>query len=962
MYGDFLDQDVTAGEMWKNAAIRGGLEAMETVSVMPVSLMSSLRGASKAGKILRKGMHLMMLKGTLDTAVGMEWEATMNKETWEMEDYRKMASMAQFMVGAVGGAAANRYATRKGLTVKTKAANEGLEDFAKTITPGNIAEAKRLANARAPKLQAKIAKKTGLIENKAAADLDALKVSASGEKMALKNKASDEVAAFNAANINKVKAASALSKVNPNVVSLGPGSKSNVLSLGPAKPNTGLPALVPNNSSVPALITPNRSKVLIPNAKTKEAPKVGSIKEIQSKYVKEAAEMDKRHLDAASSISKERLDKIAALQSNAPGILNRANAMTLKRQDNELNAAFSKRSAKAKAALDEAEQQALAIHGTLIGNKLKARAQKRSGVSEEKLEASKPAVVAAAKAESKLDVFAKEKVALENKNKGVAEADKSPEDITEMKRITDGMAEEAKNLVGLKGAKNKLFSKVKEGSTFAGKGYNRALSVANTIPSSLAVSDGTSARGLARATINGNFVDDLTGNRFYQYTMEQATGRLVQEGFSLAEIEKYSLKQLREVLHKIDSDAKKAKEPVAKVDLIKRPKSRQAGGRLIESPAAGLVRMFQGGGKDEPMAYWGSGYDSERVAIAKKVASDKVASAKVAARIARNKVVAAQNVINRKTNSDFRARQAAKNKLISIKTNDIKPVGELTDVEIAAMRDKDVADAADKDKAAIAAKYDVLIAAAPKAKSTPWGLAEISKLTKGFKLSDLMGTNRILMESPVQDDVIAPVFQSRGVRDMPGFQESLNRTTLQQRYDGADSFASAQLSREMHNDGEKRRAELVTRNAGFVESSRDEEIANQNRNMESSINAMNSNTQRRNAAEANFVAQKVQARAQYETAEQKRKGTLANAAMAGLSDLAKSKKSANLTMQFNDAASMKSKWNNEYKVKYDTAVAAGDANKVKQIKSEFIELNKFDPDELDKQMMGIKTQFRALEA
>jgi hypothetical protein len=38
-----------------------------------------------------------------------------------MELSCKMASMAQFMVGAVGGsAAANRYATRKGLTVKTK--------------------------------------------------------------------------------------------------------------------------------------------------------------------------------------------------------------------------------------------------------------------------------------------------------------------------------------------------------------------------------------------------------------------------------------------------------------------------------------------------------------------------------------------------------------------------------------------------------------------------------------------------------------------------------------------------------------------------------------------------------------------------------------------------------------------------------------------------------------------------
>jgi hypothetical protein len=34
MYGDLLDDDVSAGEMWKNAAIRGGLEA-ETVSIMP---------------------------------------------------------------------------------------------------------------------------------------------------------------------------------------------------------------------------------------------------------------------------------------------------------------------------------------------------------------------------------------------------------------------------------------------------------------------------------------------------------------------------------------------------------------------------------------------------------------------------------------------------------------------------------------------------------------------------------------------------------------------------------------------------------------------------------------------------------------------------------------------------------------------------------------------------------------
>jgi hypothetical protein len=59
--------------------------------------------------------------------------------------------------------------------------------------------------------------------------------------------------------------------------------------------------------------------------------------------------------------------------------------------------------------------------------------------------------------------------------------------------------------------------------------------------------------------------------------------------------------------------------------------------------------------------------------------------------------------------------QAAKNKLISIKTNDVKPVGELTSVEIEGMKAEELAKTDDKDKAAVA-KYDALIAAAPKQK------------------------------------------------------------------------------------------------------------------------------------------------------------------------------------------------------------------------------------------------------
>jgi hypothetical protein len=63
MYGDLLDNDVSAGNV-ENAAIHEEGFSHGNCSVMPVSLVSSPKGF-KAGKILRKSMHLMMLKGTL---------------------------------------------------------------------------------------------------------------------------------------------------------------------------------------------------------------------------------------------------------------------------------------------------------------------------------------------------------------------------------------------------------------------------------------------------------------------------------------------------------------------------------------------------------------------------------------------------------------------------------------------------------------------------------------------------------------------------------------------------------------------------------------------------------------------------------------------------------------------------------------------------------------------------------
>jgi hypothetical protein len=58
-----------------------------------------------------------------------------------------------------------------------------------------------------------------------------------------------------------------------------------------------------------------------------------------------------------------------------PEVLKRADA-TNNRDDRNINLDYTKKNAKDRAALDLAEQEAVRMHGSIIGNKLKARAQK----------------------------------------------------------------------------------------------------------------------------------------------------------------------------------------------------------------------------------------------------------------------------------------------------------------------------------------------------------------------------------------------------------------------------------------------------------------------------------------------------------------------------------------------------------------------------------------------------------
>jgi hypothetical protein len=64
----------------------------------------------------------------------------MDKETWEMDDYRKMASMVSVYGWAVDEQPLT--GTLKRPYSKKQNANESLDDYAKTIRPENLAQEK----------------------------------------------------------------------------------------------------------------------------------------------------------------------------------------------------------------------------------------------------------------------------------------------------------------------------------------------------------------------------------------------------------------------------------------------------------------------------------------------------------------------------------------------------------------------------------------------------------------------------------------------------------------------------------------------------------------------------------------------------------------------------------------------------------------------------------------------------
>jgi hypothetical protein len=865
MMGDYYNDDVSAWEMAKNAGTRVGLEALETVSILPVSVIHDLKMTSTAGKVLRKGIQVYMLSGVLSTAVGTDWLKIINKEgNWDMEDYRKMATMAQFMVGTVGGAAANRYSTKKGIANKSTQAL--IPDEAVGAAKTQELAGKQAANIAWDKTRA------GSIADKARTKAAAIHDDAVGT-VATRNK--DSRAALNVETKAKVQAAKA---------------ELSHQQIGQQKAPEGQQVL---DFEAPALPPPV-------DAKTK-LRSIGAEAREKAKAIKAETTTKMAELDAKLKTRNERVDKMVSTSDKLS--LEKNTARTQK----EAKAAMDEHQARGQVDRDKIIARSKEENGSVLTNRLISKAEKKAGISEADMTSNKPQAPKPASSAPKLEILKKQKAEFEDKHKDIKPEDRPADYADKTKEFDDAIAAEQKATTGIRGAKNRLIENTKSKANSLkekGKGLVRK---GNALQSYIVSSDGVSGRALAAGYLTADGAPGV--DKYYQYDRTQAISRLKQEGFDVSDAHKYDLYQLRRAIHKVEQEKqdkadKYTPDKKEDIDTTKRPKLRKHGW-------GGVIGKFQNGATIPK---------TDTVAVLGPV-----------------KNVDANNLT---TTSVF---------------DNIDPL--VAQVAEAAKNTTDP-----KDKKALEDAYDKIITGAKALKTNPNqnNYSEWMHLIQDLRVSDLFIKNKIFVEHPVQKDVIAPVLYSRGVSNMPGYMEAMSRTTLIPRADTADSFASAQMAKEYFNEGEKRRNDIIGKNASFVENGRDNEMAIRNRNVEAAANAENINTQRQNENERNYSAQMAQARAQKDTLDMQRNGRIANAITTGLTRIFVSRKTDALTQDFNKLAGIKSVWNNEYKPRFDNAVATGDTLAVKKIKSEFITDQGYNPDDLDKSLMDLKAQYRLL--
>lgn len=938
-YSDYLNPEVTSNQLWGNIAMRLGFEGAEAVSAMP-SFVARIGKAGKYAKLLRKGIYYGMAGKQISNLEGMEYLEILDRiqndgfGSLELDDYRRLSSLAYFAMGA-GSALNTRKKLRRGLDKTNAALNTKDRGVRKELVAEAANVGTKSPRAAATKMKqdlagsATVKNRRGNLKavNKAETDAalnDLYKTQRSANKDLLKARRAN------------VKETSAIPSTAPDVGTGQPtkkpakfrGRKPKNPVAEPGKDHKGAPNI---NDGKEYVRTPKQTQKAAADAKLKA--KTTPIKKAKNKAEKEANKAvtkSKKSLDKANKDIDATIDKGAKEKRKLVSKANKKEKMKV--VNKSMKDRTEKRDLYKKKAKDYqgevGEKMAKKSEEKILGKKGKAEIVKKSA-KQTTLEAEKKKLKAIRDNKPKKDASKKAKKAYKEK---VAAQE------VEVNKSEQAVADEAKKKKSLIGKTNSLVSKAAQKTK---KGGKKVGSIADLIAYKITAPDGYSSKTSAKSVTSALRADTFEGREKSRITLKE---EFTKRGFSEAEVKKMDIRKLRLAYRSMIEQEKKTGKTIEK---------KAPGGTFnpiypyptfLTNVVGKIVNWWNG---PEPALVTPKGYelDENGRAILKPrpVATTKV-TPRASVPIKELAVAPAIQVGERKKNLD--------NLVLTIGAAGAKAITDGEDGE---------GTPTPEEAAVIEKKYKDAIASVKQLdQNDPAWTENVHKILNYLKPSDFINTGQIFAEMPPREAYESPIVQTLGVDNMPGYDYAIGQSQLIPRVDSADAFASHIMAKKFHDQGMRTRNELVAKNAAFVENRRIQNLEGINRGQAMAVEAQNKNIAEENANMSAYTREYNTALAQKQAAEDKQFMNIVNRTTDFVSDTRRTSVLDNISRQYNQLANVSNIWQTEYRPRFDQAAATGNSAEIKKIKTEFINHTSYDPDDLNRQMLDLRSQAKSL--
>ena len=902
-YGDWLDPDVTASQMWKGIGLRLGAETVETFTGVPASVGF---GVKKAIPIIK---NFIFRAGAIDTAITSDWNETLDKELedWNIADYRKMAFIVQTVLAGPGANAAGRYKAKKDL----RKANTSSADSDVNIK--KVSDKRDATTAEHKDAQSTVAK------SKELSDINTKKKQgiedANANTTAQKKKVDDS--ALNPADTKKI--------TDKRPADYTPKKPIDAPAVTPTKPLIKRKAFRTNDTpklrNKKKLAAKKNDNIKKQNAdieaknklrkkevedKNKAIKKQNEAKEKRSAREKEVTD---QKISAKKKVvdkkTKEKLDDAnAANVKNVEKAAGKEKKKLIAKTTTDAKLRGEKKTRDAETARVEKEvDDTFGGASTRMKRKAKedAYGEARSKRMTERQEAiskqAKDAKSKLGKAKKKADIM--EAQIAKNRGKDTFDTDAKTKELNKQKKKVERLQKVSDNYFikkskAFKKGRKKLQARV--GNTVR-RGYN---TVAGTNY------QGVGDRAQRASLLAGDTREAILGDKDYDYDTKEATDRLIKNlGFTKEELKGLSSKQLSELVKREEGRIKKTKSgrypAKVKTNRLREAKGRDTrkdikradGGKLRLIARTGSVRKAQGGIKTE----------------------------KVVAPVFKNAVT--QGVFNNwKQKVGFDDMVNEEDKLAAL-AEFKKLYGKHNDLSLVPNREG-------------------------------FGLLEF------MQPSDFMKMSKARIDTFALRNVIAPTTYADPVSNMPGFKLAMHELNKPVPKASADSYKVTQMGLKNFNEAAKNKAKLIVKNAEFVDRKKTAKLAARNTNDAAQVQAYNQNKVTQNAAEERFLAQENAAEAKAATENNARKARRTNGLWKGVDSVFTGRKKETYAREYNKLAGLRNIWMTEYAPRIDKIHADGVdvETKIGTVKNEFIANNGgMNPDFIVEDMKNLSTSY-----